>query len=129
MADIDKISIEKLDVDTYATWSTKMRWLLIAKGLWDAVINEVVNQDHDQKALAMIGLCVRDHHLSTLAQCATARQAWEALHRVYMARSNARRLQLRRELTALKLHDGEPLTKFVARARNIRDRRRASYHR
>lgn len=131
MADIDKLSIEKLDVDNYATWRVKMKWLLITKGYWDAVASTAaapVNTEMDQKALALIGLCVRDHHLSTLSACTTARQAWEHLERVYNAQSNARRLRLRRELTSLKLGVGEPLTKFFARAKAIRDQLNAGGH-
>ena len=34
----DKITFDKLDVDNYATWSMRMRWLLTHKGLWDTVL-------------------------------------------------------------------------------------------
>ena len=53
------------DVDNYATWCVRMRFTLISKGLWKHVINdgEVTDTDGDQKALALIGLSVMDHHL------------------------------------------------------------------
>ena len=122
MSDIDKVSIDKLDVDNYATWSQRMKWLLIQKGQWGPVTQEVVTDEAaDQKALALIGLSVKDHHLSTLAGCNTAKQAWEALEAVYKAKSNARKLQLKRELNSLKKDSAEPLTKYVARAKSIRD--------
>ena len=35
---VDKLSIEPLDVDNYATWSVRMKFLLITKGLWSPVI-------------------------------------------------------------------------------------------
>jgi hypothetical protein len=55
MSDFDKISIEKLDVDNYATWSTKMRFLLVSKGLWKPVSGVgVLEETQDQKALALI---------------------------------------------------------------------------
>jgi len=130
MAD-DKVYIDKLDVDNYATWSVRMRWLLTHKGLWDIVEKATVedaDKENDQKALALIGLGVKDCHLSTLAPCTTAKQAWEALKAVYQAKSTARRVQLKRELSTLKKEPSEPLTKYVARAKDIRDQLIAAGH-
>ena len=122
MSDVDRFAIERLDVDNYATWSTRMRLLLVSKGLWTAVKGQLsVDSNTDEQALAFIGLCVRDHHLPTIARCETAKQAWEALEAVYQARSTARRLQLKRELNSLKKRPDEELTKYVARAKDIRD--------
>ena len=123
MADFDKVTLEKLDVDNYATWSVKMRYLLVAKGLWTPVTDsdQEGGARSDEKALALIGLYVKDHHLALLSKCKTAKEAWEELESVYKAKSNARRLQLKRELNALKKEVGEPVSKYVARATNIRD--------
>ena len=125
--DLGSLSIERLDVDNYATWETRMKFLLITKGLWTAIEpkNEV-DPDMDQKALALIGLCVKEHHLTTLKRCRTALEAWQQLEAVYRAKSNARKLQLKKELTQLKMQPGEPLTKFTARAVDIQDQLRAA---
>jgi transposase InsO family protein len=129
MADFEKIAVEKLDVDNYATWSTRMKFLLVSKGLWTPVTGVApVDTASDQKALALIGLCVRDHHLTTLASSNTSKEAWEALESIYKAKSTARRLQLRRELNTLKKEATEPLTKYVARARGIQDQLIAAGH-
>ena len=118
----DKLSIEKLDVDNYAIWSVDMKWLLITKCCWSAISDpDNVEEETDMKALALIGLHVQKHHKSSLADCETAKEAWDLLSTVYKAKSNARRLQLRKELNNLKLAVDEPLTKYVARARGIRD--------
>ena len=126
----DKLAVTKLDVDNYATWSTSMKWLLITKGLWGPVDKpkDYVDKEEDQKALALIGLSVQDHHQSTLAKCTTASEAWLALQAVYSAKSNARRLQLKRELHNIKLVAGEPLTKYVSRAKELRDQLLAAGH-
>ena len=73
-----------------------MRFALISKGLWKHVTNdgEVTDTDGDQKALALIGLSVMDHHLPSLVQrgdgesrvgraggCCTRRRAWRAAWR------------------------------------------------
>ena len=71
--------VERLDVDNYATWSIRMRALLISKGLWATVESATPDQATDQKALAKIILGVTDHHLVTLDGCATAREAARVL--------------------------------------------------
>ena len=50
------------------------------------------------------------------------------LERVYQAKSNARKLQLRKQLAHLKMSPGEPLTKYVSRAKEIQDQLRAAGH-
>jgi gag-polypeptide of LTR copia-type len=47
----------------------------------------------------LILLNVRDQHLSTVRRCSTAKEAREALQKVYATKNEARRLQLKRELT------------------------------
>ena len=118
MAAETKLMVEPLDVDNYATWSIRMRALLISKGLWATV--ESSNPDaNDQKALAQLILHVKDHHLMTVGACTTAKQAWDKLKTTYEAKTNARKLLLRRELTQLNMGATEQLTMYVARAKDI----------
>ena len=126
-SEFEKLSFELLDVDNYATWETRMRFVLITKGLWTAIegVNDV-DPNTDQRALATIGLCVKEHHLTTLKRCKTAREAWQQLEAVYHAKSNAKKLQLKKELAQLRMRPGEPLTKFAARAADIQDQLRAA---
>lgn len=118
--------VELLDVDNYAAWRSKMKFLLITKGLWAAVTGDSVDEEKDAKALGQIGLHVKDHHLPVLESCATSKAAWEKLEAVYQAKSNARKRQLRKELTQLKMGAAEPLTKYVARAKEIQNQLRAA---
>ena len=128
VTEVEKPVVERLDVDNYATWRTRMKFLLICKGLWRAVQVDDIDEETDQKALAQIGLYVKEHHLSTLERCKTAKEAWRQLEAVYQAKSNARKLQLRRELAQLKMGPAEPLSKYVARAKEIQDQLRAAGH-
>lgn len=105
-----------------------MRFLLTIKGLWTAIVDEAADAESDTKALALIGLYVKEHHLPTLERCKTAREAWQQLESVYQAKSNARKLQLRKELTQLKKGGDEPLTKYVARAKDIQAQLLAAGH-
>ena len=84
------------------------------------------NGDQDQKALAKIILSVKDHHLATVGSCATAKQAWETLKATYEAKTNARKLMLRRELTQLKMKPAEALTVYAARAKDLQAQLRSA---
>eukprot|EP00961_Rhodomonas_salina_P204131 2754699-Rhodomonas_salina.1 len=128
MSEVEKPVVERLDVDNYATWKTRMKFLLISKGLWSAVQGTDTSTSNDQKALAQIGLYVKEHHLAQLERCDTAKKAWEHFESVYQAKSSARKLQLRKELSQLKMGQGEPLTKYVGRAQDIQDQLRAAGH-
>ena len=122
----DKPMVEVLDVDNYATWSIRMRALLISKGSWAAVESSTPSTEQDQKALAKIVLYVRDHHLATLGTCATAKEAWETLKATYQAKSNARKLVLRKELTQLRMKPAEPITVYAARAKDLQAQLRSA---
>ena len=128
MAGVDKPTIVLLDVDNYASWSHKVRYLLISKGLWTPIKGGEFTSESDAKALALIGLYVRDHHLPTISKCGTAKEAWDALAAIYQAKSNARRLQLKKELNGLRMKAAEPMTRYVARATDIRDQLQAAGH-
>lgn len=114
-----KLVVERLDVDNYATWRSKMKWLLISKGFWTVVTGSNVDVEKDAKALTQIGLHVKDHHLPLLESCDTAKSAWDQLEAIFQAKSNTRKRQLRKELSQLKMGATEPLTKYVARAKEI----------
>ena len=87
--ELSSIPIELLDIDNYATWETRMKFLLITKGLWTAIEADDgrVDPDIDQRALATIGLFVKEHHLTTLKRCGTAKEAWRQLEAVYCCKS------------------------------------------
>lgn len=113
------IDVELLDTDNYAVWSQKMQFLLTIKDLWGAISGDKVKEGVDAKARALIGLHVKDYHLSTLARSETAREAWEAFAGIYQAKSNAKRLQLKKQLNSLEKAHNEPLTAYIARATDL----------
>jgi hypothetical protein len=79
-----------------------------------------VNPDTDQKALALIGPHVKEHHLPMPERCDTARAAWQRLEAVYQAKSHRTQAAARgSRWRRLQDGGGEPLTKYVARARDI----------
>jgi len=84
MAD-DKVQVERLDVDNYATWAQDMQSLLVMKRLW-SVIGDARQQpdaEKDQMARAFICLHVAKHHKISVSKCKTAKEAWEMLRTKY----------------------------------------------
>ena len=119
---VDKTLIERLTGDNYATWSTDMKWLLIMRGVWTAIDDhENVTEADDMKAMALIGLSVEKHLKSSIDACDSAKEAWDKLEDIYKAKSNARKLQLKKELTSIELKPKESLTVYISRAKDIRD--------
>ena len=60
----DKPMVEVLDVDNYATWSIRMRALLISKGLWAAVESSTPSTEGDG---CLHGQCVAGDFSQCLA--------------------------------------------------------------
>lgn len=127
--DNPRVVVEPLDIDNYDTWSKDMKWLLISRGLWDAISDaEKATKGDSLKALALIGLSVAKHHKASIAACEDAASAWELLEAAYKAKSNARRLQLKRDMNNLRMGVVEPLSVYIARGRGIMDQLLAAGH-
>ena len=121
----NKIVLEPLDSDNYMSWSIRMKALLVSKGLWTAVTVDTEPPADVEKALAQVILHVKDHHLVTLNNCSTAKMAWELLKNTYEAKTNARKLLLRKEFIQLKM-GAETLTHYVGRAKDMRTQLQAA---
>ena len=50
----DKPVVERLDVDNYATWSIRMRALLISKGLWGAMTGDSIDPEKDRRTRRLL---------------------------------------------------------------------------
>ena len=71
-----------------------MRALLEHQDLWDTEAGAPGGADPKQvrKALSLLLLNVKDHHLQSLAKCKTAAEAWTQLKTVHVAQSTARQM-------------------------------------
>jgi hypothetical protein len=95
-----------------------MKMLLAHKGLSGALRGDV-SMELDEKASALIGLHVADQHLVLIENARNAREIWEQLQRLYQAKSTARRLSLRRELSQIKKGPEEGIDVYVARGKRL----------
>ena len=123
MSTFEQPRIEPLGIDNYSTWKVRMRLILVSKGLWGAVTKDEkeVDEVQSEQALALIGLAVQDFHLTTVGQCKTAKELWELLEKTFQAKTNARRLQLRKDLLFIRKGSTESITVYVSRAKAIQD--------
>lgn len=90
-----------------------------AGGAAVAAPRPAVSVAESNKALAMLLLNVKSHHLSALHKCSSAKEAWDLLATAFRSKSNARRLQLQRELTSIKMEPSESIAKYINRARDL----------
>ena len=116
--------VELLDTDNYGTWSTRTKLELMKKTLWSVVQNGFAKDDKqaatdNDKAYALIGLRVKDYHLNTVAGTTSAKELWETLASSFKAKTNARRLLLRKEMNTLSKRADEQIHQYVARGKSI----------
>lgn len=114
-----KISIEPLNGENYAVWSQRMEMLLVHKKLWKGVTQPDVDADRTAEAKALIGLNVSSQYLGQIVVAKNAKEAWDGLEKVFRGKTTARQLQLKRELMTLKQESGEPVAKYVGRAKDL----------
>jgi hypothetical protein len=98
-----KITMEPLSERNYHSWCIKMRSNLITKDVWKGVEDPSEHAEAAQRALALITLHVSDHLLGTLSDQPDAKAAWKQLEETFKSKTVARKLQLKRELQALKM--------------------------
>ena len=125
MEELSSIKFDKLTEENYVTWSHRIRWVLELKGLWQAVEEQSTGTSRDRQAKALIGLAVQDRLVPYVTGAATAKDAWDALDRVFKACSNARSLKLTQALTNLSMQPKEALASYAARAKSIWDQQLA----
>jgi hypothetical protein len=121
MSDSTILKIEPLDDANASVWFPRMQNVLTYKKLWHAVVSTPTEGSDDSLARALIILSVKDYHLSLVENAKTAKDAWDLLKDAFKARIKARRLQLSRELHALRKSPKESLTQYFGRVRRLHD--------
>ena len=113
-----------LTKSNYSIWAIKMKALMRAQGVWDAVvaISGKVDDTMDQKALTAIYHSIPNDVFAFIAEKTTSHEAWEAIktNRLGDDRIKEARLQtLKSEFERLKMKDTETIDDFALRMTTI----------
>jgi len=120
--------------DDYKVWAVYCRAQLIKEKVWSAVVMDRPASAIDSKgnlvadawdimnesALGTIQMSVKPVHFNSVTVVSTAKDAWDALKEIFVARDNARLLQLMHELRNLKKDGDENIIKYTSRAKGLR---------
>jgi hypothetical protein len=116
---------QKLSDTNFSIWESLFRCMAYKKRIiTDGLLTGrpiFVADEKDSLLLAELMLNVAPHFLATIRAAGTGLAAWNALHKLFASRSEARLLQLRRKLNSLKKSQGESVTRFMSRAIELRD--------
>lgn len=128
------------DGSNYSAWSVKMRFYLKSYSLWEDTENdrEIASitdnstvaqiKVHDEKvarkdrALSVIHSCVTDEMFNRIMTCETAKEAWDTLEEEFQGDLKARQMEilnLKREMTMLRMKDGETVKGFADRVMKV----------
>ena len=124
----EKITIEKLDTNNFATWAIQMQAVLATKGLETALVDDNADAAVSRKAKALIMLSVQNHHLAALNELATAKLVWQYLEAQYRQQSIARRRHLKQQLNKLQKESSESMSRFMSRAKALQQDLAAAGH-
>ena len=118
----------QLTSSNYAVWSIKMRVIMEAQGMWDAVeADGVVEKRHDKMALAAIYQGIPDDTLFLLSEKDAAKEVWDALKTMRMGADSvgadsvkdAKVQTLKTELEGLRMKEAESVDDFAVRLTTI----------
>lgn len=115
----EKLHIEKLNGTNYNIWKFKVKLFMIHKDCWSAVDSTTALPQTDQKALAIIGLSVKDDQIVHIQSCKSAKEAWDALKMVYEDAGTATKVMLQDELMSSKLERDGSVKDHIGKLRSI----------
>ena len=117
-----RVHLEKLESDNWSTWSRQFKGLLKSKKLHsiiDGTVKKEPDQEKDEQVMGLIELHLGKYLAPMADDCTTAQELWDKLEATFKAQNTARRLHLRRQLNNLKMEKAEPVTQYIARAKNL----------
>jgi hypothetical protein len=118
---VPKLTVERLSDDNYYTWAPRFEGLLIMYGLEATITDVNAAAALMAKAKALMAIYVEDQFVGVVKNCETAKEAWDTLAGIFATRSNARRLQLKTEISTLRMEGNETVSAYSTRASKLRD--------
>lgn len=105
-------NIEKLSDSNYDSWRVLMKSVLVTQQVW-SVISEPPKEKNtewatkDERALALITLCIQPKHFRIIKTCGTAYQAWKELERAHVKTGPASLVSVFKKLVMLRIQPGQ----------------------
>lgn len=123
--------METLSKDNYDTWRIQVEALLIKNDTWEYVTGEktkpeIVASDaasansqktwiiQDRKAKSDLILSIQPSELKQIRGCETSKQVWDKLESIYSSKGPRRKASLLRQLTQLKMLDGQNIREHLS---------------
>jgi gag-polypeptide of LTR copia-type len=105
-----------LNDTNYGLWAVKMKIILWALGVWDAVEGiEPVEKERDQGALAAISQSVPDAVVMAIAEKETSKEAWETIKQMSVGEDRVRKARaqvLKRQLDRMTMSGTTSIVEF-----------------
>lgn len=122
--------IEKLDETNFETWKLTMKSVLICNELWSYVYGTTVKTEQnraewtlkDEKALALIMLCVKSNQLSHIKRAKTSKEAWDTLVQMYESRGPVRKAALYKKLYRMKKEPSQTMASYISAFCNVAEK-------
>ena len=125
MAEVDKWSIDRLDLCNWSTWKFQMKHLLLAKGLWDIVDGTEVLRENPtaqqkakfkkrcQKAFSTIAMSVCSSQLYLISSCEEPNEAWSALCNHFERDTLVNKLMLKKQYFRMEMREGTSMESHI----------------
>lgn len=110
-----------LNKTNYTAWATRMKFLMKAQGVWEAIEptrNAAVDEKKEEKAMAIISLALSDVTLMQVAAKNTALEVWTALRTMHMGADRVKEAKVQTlhwEFENLSMGDAESVDDFATK--------------
>lgn len=122
MSNSSAYRVEKLEgTKNYGTWKYAMKMLLIKEKLWKAIVNETIDDETDQQALAAIVLNIFPNIYVRTKSAKTAKEAWTKLEKAFESTGLRRQIMLDRQLYSTKFSDFSNMEGYINRMLEIQN--------
>ena len=119
-----KDTITKLGSSNYYAWSCQMQALLDSKDWWDTAVEEGWTEEEledcsqaekrvNKNALALIKRSVEDHHLETIGELKSAKEAWDALKELFVVTDESQQLMMMKSFIRMEKDHKTPVADYI----------------
>ncbi|MCO5593936.1 hypothetical protein L7F22_047955 [Adiantum nelumboides] len=134
------VGIKKLEKGNYQPWKFCMRNYLMGKSLWGYATGEEVEPElpqeniteaelkawkawnkKDKKVMFLISQNVSNNMIGHIQELNFAKEAWDALEKLYTTNTRARKIQLKNELNNMKKSQGMLVNDYVLKIKEVAD--------